>query len=207
MVSKRLFTLLCVVAMGSTLFANELYAAGANPSADRIAKDLIGVKYTETSKDGYFSTQKMMFTEEQNPQVVINDYTMDGADLVYDVTIEFTTSTRGCYYVEGEVTYYRSGSDWKFDMFRCRSIMPRVTNKYNDCISAKIVSESGVGVLVLENNSNIGLGVYLVLYSGYNGEKVVKRAAAVDPNGKRTVGGIFSGLDIKKYEIHYIERT
>ena len=197
--------LLCIVTLGSVAFAQELYASSSNPSATKIAADLVGVKYSETIADGYFTNQQMYFAEDEEIQVVINDYTSYGNELVYDVTVEFTTPTRGCYYVKGEVTYYRSGGEWKFDMFLCHSIMPKITNRYSDCISAKLVNDFGVNGLVLKNHSNVKLGVYLVLYSGYKGEKVTKVAVSVDANKERQIGGMFS-VDVEDYEIHYIER-
>lgn len=205
MLSKRFFMLLCIVTLGSVAFAQEIYASSSNPTADRIATDLVGVKYSETTTDGYFKKNEMTFAEDGNLQVVINDCNAYGSELVYDVTVEFTTPTRGCYYVKGEVTYYRSGGEWKFDMFLCRSIMPKITNRYSDCISAKLVNDFGVNALVLKNHSNVKLGVYLVLYSGYKGEKVTKVAVSVDANKERRIGGMLS-VDVEDYEIHYIER-
>lgn len=205
MVLKRFFMLLCVVTLGSAIFAQELYASSSNPSADKVAADLIGVQYSETNSGGYFNSHQFYFAEDENLQVVINDYHSYGNELVYDVTVQYTTPTRGSYYVYGEVTYYRSGGQWLFDMFICRSVMPIITNRYWDCVSANLVNDSGVTALMLTNHSNVKLAAYVVVSYGYNGENVTKTAVSIEPNSNRKVGGMFS-VDVYDYRIDYIER-
>lgn len=169
-----------------------------------IAADLIGVYFSETTRDGFFKDKKMFFAEDEKLTVNIKNVERMYDEIKYEIVINLLTSTRGRYIINGEVKYYYGNDAWGFDMFLCHSIMPQITNAYNNCVSIEHKGRNGERYIELVNHSNVKLGVYVSLKIWLN-DKMYKGRIVLEPNETKKFGGLFVG-DIEKYSVHYIER-
>ena len=174
------------------------------PDAERIAADLVGVRFIETTKDGFFKDKEWKFAADDKLTVKIAKVERVNDDVKFCVTIDLLTPTRGRYTIDGEVRYYHSDNGWVFDMFLGNSIMPQITNAYNNCITIKHKGWKGQRSLEFINHSNVKLGVYVSLKIWLKDE-IHKGRVVVEPNEKKEIGGLFIG-DIEEYTLHYIER-
>lgn len=174
------------------------------PTSDRVANDLLGVEFSETSPDGFFSGHTREFLNTDQLRVRIDDTEQTSNSLTHYVTIYLTTATYGQYILSGRIVYINNNGKWTFDMFVCDSIMPQITGNYNDCVTIQHKGNKGERYLELTNHSNVKLGVYLILYDAYS-QKTVKGMIAVGPNETVRKGGLFVA-DIETYTLCYIER-
>ena len=171
------------------------------PDEERIAADLVGVNFSETTRDGFFKDEKWHFDKNEKLTVSIKNVEyISNDEIKYKVVIDLLTPTRGHYIINGEVRYYNNGNDWVFDMFLCYSIMPYVTNNYNDCISIEKRQNFGSSRdLHFINHSNVKLAVYLTVKETCKKESYNDRII-VWPNGTDYV------TFVEEYKVHYIER-
>ena len=102
------------------------------------------------------------------------------------------------------VIYYQGNYGWEFDTFLCNSIMPKITNSYFNCVSVEHKGITGERYLLLENHSNINLGIYVDV-KVWLSNKIHRRGITLKPNEHRKFGGLFVG-DIESCIIYYIER-
>ena len=174
------------------------------PDAERIVADLVGVRFIETTKDGFFKDKEWRFAVDDKLTVNITNIERVNDDVKLCVTIDLLTPTRGRYTIDGEVRYYHGDNGWVFDMFLGYSIMPQITNAYNNCITIKHKGWKGQRSLEFVNHSNVKLGVYVSLKIWLKDE-VYKGRVVVEPNETKEIGGLFVG-DIEEYTLHYIER-
>ena len=170
------------------------------PDEERIAADLVGVKFSETTRNGFFKDEKLYFAKNEKLTVCIKNVEyISNDEIKYKVVIDLLTPTRGHYIIDGEVRYYNNGNDWVFDMFLCYSIMPYVTNNYDDCISIENIQKLGRQGLRFINHSNVKLAVYLTVKETCKKESYNDRII-VWPNDTYI-------LDfVEEYKVHYIER-
>lgn len=170
------------------------------PDEERIAADLVGVKFSETTRDGFFKDEKLYFAKNEKLTVSITNVEhISNDEIKYKVFIDLLTPTRGHYIINGEVRYYNNGNDWVFDMFLCYSIMPYVTNNYNDCISIENIQKLGRQGLRFINHSNVKLAVYLT----------VKETCKKEPYNDRIIvwpNDTYMVDFVEEYTVHYIER-
>lgn len=197
---KKLLLILSIATFAISSFADN----GNLPTAERIASELIGLKISETRSDGFFKGQEKTVTENDKIAVSINDVRSSEEELICDITIDLITPTRGHYIIDAETRYYKAGSEWVFDIFFCRSIMPKITNAYNECVTIEHKGHLGERFLLLKNHSNVVLAVYLEVKYWLRDE-FVKIPVKVNPNSEETIGGLFVG-DVEEYRLHYIER-
>ena len=174
------------------------------PDAERIAADLVDIRFIETTKDGFFKDKEWYFAADEKLTVNITNVERVYDEVKLDVTINLLTPTRGRYIINGEVRYYYGDNGWVFDLFLCHSIMPMITNAYNDFISIEHKGWKGERYLKIVNHSNVKLGVYVSLKIWLQDE-IHKGRIVVEPNEIKEVGGLFVG-DIEEYTVHYIER-
>lgn len=184
----------------SSRFENEIETA-----IERVvAADLVGIRFIETTKDGFFKDKEWKFAADDKLTVKIAKVERVNDDVKFCVTIDLLTPTRGRYTIDGEVRYYHGDNGWVFDMFLGNSIMPQITNAYNNCITIKHKGWKGQRSLEFINHSNVKLGVYVSLKIWLKDE-IHKGRVVVEPNEKKEIGGLFIG-DVEEYTLHYIER-
>lgn len=203
MLLKRLSSLLLFAVISFSANASVSDCCGY-PSASRIASDLVGVHFSESAQDGFFSNEEWYFAPDERLTVYINDYYGNAYNTTFEVTIELLTPTRGVFDITGHVVYFNGDYGWEFDAFYCDRIMPEITNSYFNYVSIEHKGLYGERYLELRNRTNVKLGVYVDVTVCPSG-KVTRGRIHLDPNEVKKVGGLFIG-DVESYSLYYIER-
>lgn len=175
------------------------------PSAAKIAKDLVGCKFREMYKYGYFKNFEWEIMPDEKVDVSILKIKKEGNIFHYDIKVELTLPSRACYILSCKVGYVLHKQQWVQDYFICERIMPKITHRYDNFISTQLVGVLGERSLVISNYSNVKLIVLgAVVYEIINQRDLF--AVVVPPNGEVSIGGLFFG-SIAEYDIHYVERN
>jgi hypothetical protein len=181
-----------------------LMASPPKPDLARIKRDLIGRRITE-QPNGYRRQGWYWIIEagEIKEIQIMGEHRQGDA---YLFEIRFILQTEGAANeVFANLTYVSGkNNEWVIDFLESKQVNIVRTGKYDKCITAQRKGWSGEYTLELTSRCDVILLVGGIILSEFGG-KWQKFSVIVEPNGSKTVGGLFF-VSVLDYKIHFIER-
>ncbi len=175
------------------------------PSAEKMKTDLVGRNWQDT-EDGYFGTKPKEIEDGYIQSVEILSDSAKSNE--YNANILFMLQENPgavVLKINADIRYLLGpdGDDWKVDYLAVNSVDVVRTGKYEKYITSQIRREFE-SELVIKNNLDARLivgGRFLM----QNDPKWHNFSVILEPNGSKTIGGLFFG-NVEDYEIHFVER-
>lgn len=174
------------------------------PNEEQIALDLINKDFKEAIDEGYFHNITFHIRNGEVKDLRIENCQKTQNRVKFNVL--FTLVKNCSFKVKSELVYVLTDADetWRIESFGNCNVEIIRTGLYDNSISTRIGDDGwgGINCLHISNLSDVNLVVGGEIYAD---EVWRKFAAEVEPLGKKQVGGLFAGGNVKNYRIHFVE--
>ena len=124
------------------------------PTTAKIAKDIVGFEFIETSREGYFPGRKWKVDDTDIVDVSISQSNKLQDSCSYKIQTTIRKQNNAVWEAEMQVEYLLGQSDeWDFQTLSCEIVMPQFTDNFADSITHSIETTETEQVLVITNKS------------------------------------------------------
>ena len=125
------------------------------PTSAKISKDLVGIQFEESSRDGYFPGRKWKINDKDVVDINISQCNKLQDSCAYKVQATIRKPSNAVWEAELQVNYtLGNGDEWDFHAISCEVVMPQFTDTLSDSITHTIETTDTEQVLVITNTSN-----------------------------------------------------